>query len=88
MFIKVEQKEGEPILVKLEAIKVARKLKAVRYPRDDSHPIPRPNEPVQYVLTLGEGAKSVRVTEATNITILDAYVERELALTEAFMSEG
>ena len=88
MFIRCEQPGGEPIAVKLEAIKVARKLKAVRYPKDSSHPIARPNEPVQYVLTLGEGAKSIRVVDPGNIAILDKFVEQELALTAAFMSEG
>lgn len=86
MFIRCEQKEGEPILLNLELIKVARKVKAVRYPRDDSHPIPREAEPEQYILTLGDGAKMVRVEDAGNIAIIDRYVERELAMTAAFMN--
>ncbi len=88
MFITVEQPGGEPILVNLTLMKVARKLKAVRYPKDDSHPITREPEPVQYILTLGDGAKMVRVVDSGNIAIIDRYLERELALTDAFMSEG
>lgn len=88
MFIRCEQKEGEPILVNLALMKVARKLKAVRYRTDSSHPIPREPEPEQYVLTLGDGAKMIRVVAPGNIAIIDRYLERELALTEAFMHEG
>ncbi len=88
MFIRCEQPGGEPILVNLALMKVARKLKAVRYPKDDSHPIAREPEPAQYILTLGDGAKSIRVEDAANIAIIDRYLERELALTDAFMREG